>query len=123
MTGMKTVIALRRKMVKPSAVFIDLVERISHLEAEFLSFNENTGIVHLTIAAEERLCDLDFRPLVGLTVHLHTDSATQARGRLLAAMVASVNPKHLVWSVPSGELTTVHQRFAGDPPRTESYTA
>jgi len=117
MTGMDVVIALRRSGVKPSAVFIDLVKEAPR-DPYALG---PTGIVNINIARTDSLAEIDFRPLVGLRVHVIDHVDDRARHRKVAAMVAAVNPVHLTMPVWEGDTLAVHQRWAGEPARTETY--
>jgi hypothetical protein len=123
MTGMQTLIALRKAGVRPNVVFVDLVKEIGKYDAEPYSLNEYTGIVSVNVADGESLNDLDFRPLVGLRVHASDNTENPARYRRLCSLIAKVNPEHLVMAVWRGEELTVHQRWAGAPDaRTESFS-
>jgi hypothetical protein len=121
MTGMQTVIALRQSGFKPTAVFVDLVELIGKYDAEIYAFDELRGNVRINIARAESLNDIDFRPLVGLRVHVSDCTNDVARHRKLASLIARANASHMVMPVWEGETLAVHQRFAGDPARTESF--
>lgn len=122
MTGMKTLIELRKGGWKPAMVTVDLVNVIAKYDAERFSFAEHSGIVSINIAAADGLNDIDFRPLTGLNV-LATDCAeNHARFRRLCLLISRANPARFVMPVWEGETFTVHQRFAGNPPRTESFS-
>lgn len=79
MTGMKTLIALRRNGVKPEAVMVDLAHAIAKYDAEAYAFAENSGIVSINIAHAESLNDIDFRPLVGLKVFAFDNTGNPLR--------------------------------------------
>lgn len=108
MTGLDTVLQLRRQGVKPQAVFIDLVRSRSAI-VEPLA---NSGIVNVEIVAGDSISGMDFRPLVGLPVHVYDNTDSPKRHRKVAAMVAAVAPSLLVVPVPEGPTWTVHRRFA-----------
>ena len=120
MTGMKTVTALRRAGVKPKAVFVDLVERLGMHETEAYALAPS-GIVAVNIVRGNSLTDIDFRPLVGLRVFLNDYAGDAKRFRKVANLIAAVNPAHLIMAVQEGETLAVHQRWAGDPVRTETF--
>lgn len=120
MTGMRTLIALRKSGLKPSCVVLCLVKAIDPLEAEAYAFSETTGNLDINIAENESLNDIDFRPLVGLMVMAFNNAENAERYRRLCSLVAKVNPSHMVMSVQTGEQWTVHQRWAGEPIRVES---
>lgn len=122
-TGMHTVIALRKNGLKPAAVVVDLVHTIGKYDAEKFAFNESSGIVSVNIAAAESLNDIDFRPLVGLQVFVHDNTGNRARHRRVCALIANSEAEHLVMPVWDGVDVTVHQRWSGTPPRSESYSA
>lgn len=117
MTGMETVIKLRRAGMKPKAVFVYLVPFAPRDDYAL----EPTGIVTVNIARTDRLSDIDLRPLVGLVVHVHDSDDDRARHRALAAMVAEEEPALLVMPclAPDGAVT-LHKRYAGTPARTET---
>ena len=111
MTGLQTVVNLRREGFKPSAVVIDLVETISPIDTEENSLSAS-GIVSVNIARTDSLSDIDFRPLHGLTVHLHGERLRQARA---AKLIAEVHPTRLVVPVERLDGWTVHIRHADKP--------
>ena len=118
MNGMAEVLALRRSGVKPAAVFVDLVA-MAKPDRYAMS---RSGIVTVDIGRAESLADVDFRPLVGLQVFVSDIAGDIARHRRCAALIAAINPRHLVMPIWRGEKLTVHQRWAGTPVRTESYS-
>jgi hypothetical protein len=71
-----------------------------------------TGAVHAEIGAEESLADVDFRPLVGLRVHLSDRSGDEARLRRAAKLAAEVNPELLCVFVERGDSMTMFRRWA-----------
>ena len=118
MTGLDTVIELRKQGLKPEAVFIDL-ELTPSAFADPLSL---FGIVNVEILASDSLTAIDFRALVGLTVHVYDNAGDSNRQRKVASMVAAVEPSLLVVPMPGGGTWTVHRRFAGDPPTSDRTT-
>jgi len=117
--GMKTLIGLRREGHQPGAVFVYLVPQLGPLDVERYALSLQ-GNVDVSIPASEPLSGIDFRPLVGLQVHVTDVTGDRARHRKVAAMVAEVNPRLLVMPVADGDGFTVHIRRAGDPPTTET---
>jgi hypothetical protein len=117
MTGMETVIALRRERVIPGCVFLALTPKGWRNESPLSRY----GNVTVHVEAHESLNDLDLRPLVGLYVHVTDFTADAARHRRLAKLVADVNPRLLVMPVGDGEQgAIVYRRTAGEPPTTET---
>lgn len=108
MTGLDTVVQIRRRGLKPKAVFIDLVQSKSNIVQPL----SEHGIVNIEIVADEQISCIDFRPLVGLSVHVYDNTASPKRHRRVAAMVAAIAPSLLVVPVPEGSTWTVHRRFA-----------
>lgn len=122
MTGMPTVVALRRDGLKPAAVIVDLVDQLGRLDSEQFALTAS-GMVSVTIPRADSLASLDFRPLVGLTVHLHDSTGDLKRHRKAAKLIAAVDPAHLVMPVWEGQELAIHQRWAGSPARTETFRA
>lgn len=122
MIGLQTVAGLRREGVKPTAVFVYLVDRLGPLDAERFALS-SFGHVEVTIPRADSLAELDFRPLFGLTVHLANFCDDVKRHRHAARLIAAVNPAHLVMPVWEGECLAVHHRWAGDPARSETHRA
>ena len=121
MIGMQTVIELRRGRVKPSAVFVSLVERLGPLDTERYAMSPS-GIVEVSIERADSLAGIDFRPLTGLMVVLHDHTSDTARHRRVAAEIARIKPSHLVMPVWEGDTLAVHQRWQAEPTaRTETY--
>lgn len=118
MTGLDTVIDLRNRGLKPKAVFVDLVLAPAAIE-DPLSLS---GIVNVEILASDSLASIDFRALVGLTVHVYDNAGDPNRQRKVASMVAAVEPALLVVPMVGGATWTVHRRFAGDPPTSDRTT-
>lgn len=96
MTGMKTLLALRQRKVKPTAVFVDLVHTIAKYDAEHYSFAEYSGIVSINIADSDSLNDIDFRPLVGLDVFVTDHTSNRARYMRLLDMAADAQTARTV---------------------------
>ncbi len=119
MTGMDTVIDLRRAGRRPGAVFVRLVD-LAPRDPYALS---STGNVAIDIARADSLATIDFRPLVGLTVVVSDHADDRARHRKVAALIAAVEPALLVMSVTDGDTYCVHRRWAATadaPARTET---
>ena len=117
MTGMDEIVSLRRAGLRPSAVFVDLVAEAPSDEFVLSA----CGVVEVAIGRADRLSEIDFRPLVGLRVHISDFTGDRQRHRRAAAMVAAVEPSHLVMPVWEGDTLAVHQRWAGSPARTETF--
>ena len=120
MTGMDTVVDLRRQRFKPAAVMVDLIARAAKKDPYSLS---PSGIVTVNIGADDSLADIDFRPLIGLMVFVSDHTGNTTRHRKVAALIADADAAHLVMPVWHGDAIAVHQRWAGEPPRTESFRA
>lgn len=118
MTGLDTVIELRKRGLKPKAVFIDLVLALAAID-EPLSLS---GIAYVEILASDSLAAIDFRALVGLNVHVYDNAGDPNRQRKVASMVAAVEPALLVVPMVDGATWTVHRRFAGNPPTSDRTT-
>lgn len=116
MNGMGIVIAMRREHVIPGCVFLELVPQDWRNPYPVSA----QGNVTVQIGPAESLTDLDLRPLVGLYVHVNDWAANPARHKRLAKLVAEVNPRLLVMPVDDEAGTTLHRRWAGTPPTTES---
>jgi len=119
MTGLQTIRAMRSDGLKPGAVFVYLVPQLGPLDAEQYALSQQ-GNVDVSIAADESLAGIDFRPLVGLYVHVVDVANDPVRHRKAAALVAEVNPRVLVMPVADGDGFTVHVRRAGEPATTET---
>lgn len=91
MTGMKTLVALRRNSVKPEAVMVDLVHNIAKYDAEAYAFAENSGILSINIAHRESLNDIDFRPLVGLKVFAFDNTGNPLRYQRLCDLIEKID--------------------------------
>ena len=120
MTGIEVILELRRSGVKPSAVMVDLVPRNAVRDAHAMS---SSGIVTVDIGTTDSLSDIDFRPLVGLRVFVADFASDPARHSRVCRLIAKVKAAHMVMPVWKGESLTVHQRWAGDPIRSESFAA
>lgn len=116
MTGMDVVIELRLAKLKPAAVFVYLVHHVAPNPCPM----GPSGIVSVDIPMSDSLASLDFRPLVGLTVHIVDTTGSRDRHRKAAAMVAAVDPELLVMPVSNGDQLLVHRRIAGTPAQTET---
>lgn len=114
MKGMDTVIKLRRSRCKPAAVFVDLV---ANHDRDLYRVGP-TGIVCVEIAAGESIADIDFRPLIGLHVHLSDIAGNHERVRQVAKAIAAVRPSILVAPRSDGGF---HALQDGNPPLTETY--
>ncbi len=120
MTGLRTISEMRRAGVKPKSVFVELVDRLGPYDAEQFSMSPS-GVVVVNITQSDSLTGIDFRPLVGLVVHLTDHAGDAKRFRCVANLIAAAEPAHLVMPVWEGDTLVVHQRWAGDPARTETF--
>ena len=107
MSGLDIIATLRRKGAKPTHVMLDLVP--GH---PLPAWCTSTGAVHAEIGAAESLADIDFRPLVGLSVQIGDRSGNEARLRRVAKLAAEVNPHMLAVFIGRGESMTMHRRLA-----------
>lgn len=110
MTGLQTVVDLRRRRQKPGAVFVSLVEHLGPLDAERYALSDRFGNVEVNIAAADALSDIDLRPLHGLHVQLFDCAGDRTRFRRLAALIAEVEPALLVMAIADGDGHIVHIR-------------
>lgn len=117
MTGLETVVKLRRQRVKPAAVYVDLVPARSGTHG--LADN---GIVTVEILPEDSIASIDFRPLVGLNVMVNDYTDSPKRFRRASKAIAQANPSALVVPTPQNGVWTIHRRFAGDPPTIDRMT-
>lgn len=117
MTGLETVVKMRRQRIKPDAVYIDLVSARSGTHG--LADN---GIVTVEIFPEDSIASIDFRPLVGLNVMLNDYTDSPQRLRRASKAIAEANPSALVVPALKNGVWTIHRRFAGDPPTIERMT-
>lgn len=113
MIGMDTVIALRRQGMKPSFVMVDLVTERSR----FATLADHGGTLTIEILPNDRIGDIDFRPLFGLYVHLQDMTDDAARLKAAGKAIAEVKPGRLVMAFPGGS----HVLTSGNPPTTETY--
>lgn len=118
MNGLDVVAHLREQGVKPKAVFIDLV----HAHSVIVDPLSEHGIVNVEILPTDSLGSIDFRALVGLTVHVYDNTGNPARQRKVASLVVAVEPSLLVVAMPEGATWTIHRRFAGTPPTEDRTT-
>lgn len=118
MTGLDAVVRMRENHLKPGAVFIDLggpVLRDGRPNAvqadEDAALDDESNIVHVVIAGNQALSEIDFRSLTGLVVHLFDNVGNARRHHRAAALIAAVRPAHLVMPVwEDGDVLAVHQR-------------
>lgn len=99
--------AMRRKGAKPSYVMLDLVPG-----KPLPTWCTERGAVHAEIGPSDSLADIDFRPLVGLSVQLGDRSGDEPRLRRVAKLAAEVNPALLAVFIESGGTFTMHRRWA-----------
>lgn len=118
MKSMDLVLEMRRRGLRPKAVFIDLVDKPS-IAVDPLSRH---GIVTLEILASEPISAFDFRPLTGLAVHVYDQVGDPYRQRKVASAVVEVEPSLLVVAMPEGATWTIHRRFSGNPETTDRTT-
>lgn len=109
MKGLRELVEIRAKGLRPRAVWVDLVK--AHGPWDSLS---RFGNLTVEILPSDSLAELDFRPLVGLdvTVSDHTDAP--ARLKRIAAMVGAIKTNTLVMRdgdrlhIRRGEETETH---------------
>jgi hypothetical protein len=106
MNGLQFLASVRRQGIKPGYVMLDVVPRKA-LPA-WVSGNS----AHVEIGAEERLSDMDFRPLVGLSVQLGGAGCSDVRLRRAAKLAAEAKPALLCVFTGSGEDFTMHRLWA-----------
>lgn len=118
MTNLDVIADVRKAGYKPRAVQIHLVETIDTGMLPMSGY----GSVTCELAAHESLADLDLRPLRGLFVLTFDFTGNRDRHRHFAKLVADTEPSILVMHDTdiSGH-GMIYRRFAGDPPRTESF--
>lgn len=125
MTGLEAVVAMRRRRVKPGAVFVDLERAARPRGPSWWDDDElNPSLLHVAITPSDALADIDFRALTGLVVYVLDNTSSLRRYRKVAAMIAEVEPAHLVMPVWEGDTLVVHQRWAATdtaPARTATY--
>lgn len=113
MTGMQTLIAVRQQGVKPQAVFVDIVHKISKYEAEKYSYAENSGIVSVHIEDADKIGDIDFRPFIGLkSVFVSEFIGNPKRHKQVCRAIADAGAKHMVTPFWNGEDLNVYQFHA-----------
>ena len=106
MKAMDFLAKLRSSGVKPKFVMLDLAPgKPIHPWC-------TDGAVHAEIGSAESLTDIDFRPLVGLRVHLGDRSGNEARLRKVSKLAAEVDPALLIVYVEQGGSFTMHRRWA-----------
>ena len=107
MSAFDIIARLRQRGAKPKHVMLDLVS--GHATPAWCT---ETGAVHAEIGADESLSDIDFRPLVGLSVQLGDRSGNEPRLRRVAKLAADANPAMLAVFVERGHTFTMHRRWA-----------
>lgn len=114
MTGLEAIATLRRKRVRPGAVFVDLEHPSTERLPAWWNADEldPAALLHVTIAPADALADIDFRALTGLVVYVLDNTNSLRRYRKVAAMIAEVEPAHLVMPLWEGDTLVVHQRWA-----------
>lgn len=121
MTALAIVAALRRKGLKPPSVWVDLVPDGRRPMPQDVADPHFGGIVWLDIPRSIGIADLDFRPLVGLSVQLGDSAGDPIRLRAVAKAIAEVEPASLCVFVERDGATTMHRRTAGNPPTQGSF--
>lgn len=86
MNAMDFIADLRLKGRKPAFVMLDLADKAMP------AWSSERGAVYADIAAGDPLADMDFRPLVGLKVHLWDGTGNEARLRRVAKACAEAKP-------------------------------
>lgn len=117
MTGLETVVKLRRNGLKPDAVYVDLVPARSGTHGLSAS-----GIVTVEVFPDDSITSIDFRPLVGLNVMLNDYTDSPQRLRRASKAIAEANPCTFVVPALKSGVWTIHRRLAGDPPTIERMT-
>lgn len=107
MSAFDIIARLRQRGAKPKHVMLDLVS--GH---PLPAWCTESGAVHAEIGAAESLSDIDFRPLVGLSVQLGDRSGDEARLRRVAKLASEVNPALLAVFIERGDTFTMHRRWA-----------
>lgn len=117
MNALQAVASLRRRGRKPRCVMVDLVaDGLRPIEPPV----GHLGIAWVDIPRSVGIADIDWRVLCGLNVHLSDSVGDPARLRAAAKAIAAVEPAFLAVFVERDGATTMHRRFAGDPPRQDS---
>ena len=117
MKALQAIANLRQRGRKPRCVMVDLVA--DGLKPTTPAIGQR-GIAWLDIPRSVGVADIDFRPLVGLQVHLGDSVGDPNRLRAMAKAIAEVEPSLLCVFTEHNGATTMHRRFAGDPPRQDS---
>lgn len=117
MTGLDTVVKLRRNGFKPDAVYVDLMPARSGSHGL-----ADSGIVTVEILPDDSIASIDFRPLIGLNVMVNDYTDSPQRLRRASKAIAEANPSALIVPMPQSGSWTIHRRFAGDPPTIDRMT-
>lgn len=105
MRGMSALMALRLQRIKPDAVFVYLVERKDD-QQPIMSDKRNLVI---EIERSDSLSEIDFRPLIGMKVHMCNVGEDAQRYRQLGALMAKAKPARLVMPIETESGMVVHQ--------------
>lgn len=116
--GLAQLSEVRRKGLKPASVQLEVVSRADRTFSPFL-IADGPFSLRLQISVDAEFKKIDFRPLVGLDVHMHNDANDTAAFRKVADMVWYVPTRLLVLNVPTangevlyirrGSVTEVHR--------------
>lgn len=96
MRGQQPLTAMRRNGERPAIVFIDTDAGPNALPRWAQWQNVDESLCDLDITPDERLLRIDFRPVVGLTVHVN--GTNDARVRAVAALVQEAGAKRVISS-------------------------
>jgi hypothetical protein len=111
---MSTLVSLRRSGSKPGAVFVYLIEQHDTKQPS-MSQHGNAAI---EIRSADAVADIDFRPFVGLNVHLCDVVGDTQRYRQIAKGIAAAKPARLVMPIETADGMVVHQLEHG---KTETF--
>jgi hypothetical protein len=121
-TAMDLIAQLRQRLrVKPRVVMVELVaDGLRQMPQDVIDPHFG-GIVWLDIPRSTPISEIDFRPLVGLNVHLSDSTSDPTRLRSAAKAIAEVEPALMCVFVQRDGVTTMHRRFAGSPPTQDAF--
>lgn len=104
MNGLDFIANLRRAGFKPDSVFLDVTDEKPRKPSVC------DGRASVEFGRDESLADADFRPLVGLRVHVGLMGGDYERVKRIAKRAAEVKPELLcVWRQDSDSLTTLYR--------------
>lgn len=109
MTGMRELIETRFGGLKPSSVWVYLVPKASRLVGYL-----GDGMFAIEIGEADRIRDIDFRPLIGLSVAVTDKVGDVQRHRESCRLIAKANPSRLDMICRAADGWTVHTLEAGN---------